>query len=76
LLWCEGRKLAFDSQFDLAPGVFALLPALRLPRFFPTTFFSAFFAKALRRLTSSREYMVPRHFLAPQLHTASSSPPS
>ena len=39
-------------------------------------FLSAWRAEALRRRISWGEYMVPRHFVAPQLHLASSSPPS
>ena len=37
---------------------------------------AAFWAARLRRRISSGEYMVPRHFFAPQLQMASSSPPS
>jgi hypothetical protein len=38
--------------------------------------FACFSASRLRRRSSSAEYMEPRHFLAPQLQGASSSPPS
>ena len=76
----ERRKHGFLDQADLLLNSLMRLPyslsaAFFLPGFF-TVSSAAFFAAALRLRISSFEYMVPRHFFAPQLQTASSSPPS
>jgi hypothetical protein len=68
--WCAAQ----------APDALTLLLFLATFDFFLEGFLvalsAAFFAARLRRCISSLEYMVPRHFFAPQLQMASSSPPS
>jgi len=75
---CIIAPLAKKALYAFAQfrAVLALLFFLRLTGFFLASFSAAFFAARLRRRISSGEYMVPRHFFAPQLQMASSSPPS
>jgi hypothetical protein len=82
-IW-TGAKKEYPGRMDFSTslgGAYVLLRFFALPSGFRLEGFfvilrTAFAAARLRRRISSREYIVPRHFFAPQLQMASSSPPS